>query len=410
MPVGDNPWIVQASQVKPEKRQWIWEGYFPIGELSIIAGLQGIGKSLITIKMASHITTGRPWPDGSKCVEGSVVFLSYEDDVAQTIVPRLIDAHADTERISIVRGVPDPRNPGYLIPFEIKRDTQRLASALEYMKQHIRVPPRMVVFDPIASYVGSIDSNRETQVRSVLGMMQQQIAKPFNVAILCIMHIKKAGGDNETPALERIMGSVAFTGTARTAWAFCQCPEDDDKRYLIPVKHNLIKRSIRGYEVFVATGGKGEGVIRWGKKATKLAEDLLIDRGMRPEAKREKAKEIIQEELKNGYRLASDVKEIVLMADISARTCDNAKADLKVVSVWKNGRWVWYLPGVSKPPVGKVKKRIEVESLVSAVGKLGKKLPVKKPVKSEKQLVNEEVVRCVREFENSELFAPPPED
>jgi len=417
----DEQWVVQLSKVKSEKQQWLWENYFPVGDISIIAGIQGIGKSITTVDFTARVTTGRKWPDGTRCKEGSVVFMSAEDHIANTIRPRMDAAGAAANNVLAILGAPDPKIGG-LMQFDVFGNMDRLTYVLDNMKKITGLPPRMVIIDPVSSYVGNIDANRETQVRKVLFYLRANIAVKYNVAVICVMHVKK--GAEEAPALERIMGSVAFTGSARCVWAFCQCPEDDDKRYLIPVKHNLIKRSTNGYELFVKTARNGHGVITWGNPSDKVAEDLMIDRGMRPEAKKTKAMEIIREHIESGPQQASIIMEAVVAADISVRTCNNAKIALGVISVKVGSNWMWYLPGVGKPfraPSGSsatdsVKKTAkpklsETEKLKNSITRKTKHSIGKPKAKTESQLTKEEldrVTRCVREFERGN-FAPEPE-
>ena len=53
---------VRLSDVEPEQVQWLWQNRVPLGKLTIKAGMQGLGKSFVTLEMASLITTGRCWP------------------------------------------------------------------------------------------------------------------------------------------------------------------------------------------------------------------------------------------------------------------------------------------------------------------------------------------------------------
>lgn len=54
--------ITCAADVQPQPITWLWPGRIAIGKLSIIAGDPGLGKSMVTIAMASHVTHGTPWP------------------------------------------------------------------------------------------------------------------------------------------------------------------------------------------------------------------------------------------------------------------------------------------------------------------------------------------------------------
>jgi putative DNA primase/helicase len=81
----------RASDVQPEKLIWVWPGRIPEGKLVLLGGPPGLGKSQLTAFMAAAISNGGSWPcnEGSTTV-GSVIFMSAEDGIEDTIVPRLM--------------------------------------------------------------------------------------------------------------------------------------------------------------------------------------------------------------------------------------------------------------------------------------------------------------------------------
>ena len=76
--------------------------------IGMIAGHPGLGKSQIAIAMSAVITKVGRWPvDGTPCDPGTVMILSAEDDVADTIRPRLEAAGADLAKVEVLDGVID---------------------------------------------------------------------------------------------------------------------------------------------------------------------------------------------------------------------------------------------------------------------------------------------------------------
>ena len=66
----------------------------------MIAGNPGLGKSQLTTFLAAQVTNGGRWPAGEgRAPKGSVLMLSAEDDVGDTIRPRLEAAGADVDRV-----------------------------------------------------------------------------------------------------------------------------------------------------------------------------------------------------------------------------------------------------------------------------------------------------------------------
>src|SRR6516162_3561393 len=100
-----------AADVKPEPVEWLWPGRVALGKLTLIAGEAGLGKSQLSIAMAAAVTTGDEWPCCERrAPQGNVVILSAEDGAADTVVPRLMSAGADRERVELVSAVHDRKS------------------------------------------------------------------------------------------------------------------------------------------------------------------------------------------------------------------------------------------------------------------------------------------------------------
>jgi putative DNA primase/helicase len=96
----------------------------------------------------------------------------------------------------------------------------------------------MVVVDPVSSYLGKTDSHKNNEVRGVLEPMSE-MAERTRVAILSVTHFSKGGSNNTTKALHRFIGSIAFTGAPRTAFAVIDDAEQDGRRLFLHAKNNL---------------------------------------------------------------------------------------------------------------------------------------------------------------------------
>lgn len=79
----------------------------PLGKLTLLAGDPGIGKSLVSIDIAARVSRGGSWPDSTLILQplGTVIMFNSEDDLEDTIAPRLDAANADTTQIRSVEGV-----------------------------------------------------------------------------------------------------------------------------------------------------------------------------------------------------------------------------------------------------------------------------------------------------------------
>lgn len=100
---------VRVVDVEPESVRWLWSSRVPRGKLTVLDGDPGLGKSTIMLDIGARVSTGSPMPDGDRSLDGAagVVLLTAEDGIADTIRPRLEAAHADLDRVSVLRSVHD---------------------------------------------------------------------------------------------------------------------------------------------------------------------------------------------------------------------------------------------------------------------------------------------------------------
>lgn len=53
-----SPGYILASEIDPEPMEWLWNPYIPAGEVTMLIGDGGLGKSLLMMDIASRITRG----------------------------------------------------------------------------------------------------------------------------------------------------------------------------------------------------------------------------------------------------------------------------------------------------------------------------------------------------------------
>jgi putative DNA primase/helicase len=274
-PVGGERALIvrRASDITLEPVQWVWPGRVAVGKLTLIAGDPGLGKSQIAIYVAATMTSGGRWPcDEGRCEPGSVIMLSAEDDAADTIVPRLKAAGADTERVHIVPAVLREDGKG--------RRSFNLAEDLDLLEKKISEleDVRLIIIDPISSYMGKGDANKNTDVRQVLEPIGEMAAR-LRVAILCITHLTKGDGK----ALYRSTGSIAFVAAARAAFIVTADPDDETRRFFLQSKNNLAKPapglSFRLEQHLVQDGIIGSAVVWGNEPVERTADEALSSSG-----------------------------------------------------------------------------------------------------------------------------------
>jgi hypothetical protein len=221
-----------AAEIAPEKISWLWRGRLARGKHTCVAGEPGTGKSQLSIAIIATVTTGGEWPcNEGRASVGSAIVLSAEDGAADTIVPRLLAAGADLTRVHLVSAVSNP--DGRRRALNLQHDLTLLESKIAEIGD-----VALVVIDPVSSYLGKTDSHKNSEVRGVLEPLSE-MAERMRVAVLSVTHFSKAGTSNTTKALHRFIGSIAFTGAPRAAFAVIEDVEQDGRRLLLHAKNNL---------------------------------------------------------------------------------------------------------------------------------------------------------------------------
>jgi hypothetical protein len=218
------------ADVRPVPVEWLMPGRIPLGKITLIAGDPGLGKSYMTMDLIARVSTSGEIPcGGGELVRGgSVVLLSAEDDLADTIRPRLDAAGADVSRVHALSTI--RLAGGQFAPFDL--------SYMAHLEHAVRrlSDTRLVIIDPVTSYVGGkVDDNKNVGLRAVLGPLAEMAARR-RVAVLLITHLNKG---SQTKALTRVTGSLAYAALARAAWLLIKDQEDPARRLLLSIKNNL---------------------------------------------------------------------------------------------------------------------------------------------------------------------------
>jgi len=324
--------VTVLADVQAVPIEWIWPGRIARGKLHILAGDPGLGKSFLTLDVASRITSGNAWPDGGTAPIGNVLVFSLEDDAADTIRPRVTAMGGDDNRIYVENR---------------EADTFFLDRHMHDLREFItKTDAVLVVIDPLNAYVGELDTFNDAKVRKVLGPLSK-VASATKAAVLAVMHLNK---NEERGPLYRVGGSIGFIGAARLVFTVSKDPADPTtSRLLTPLKANISKPAATlAYRLVEKQ--PDQPVVEWDGERDTPDEGFLSAtlRSAREDEALERAETFLREILANGPRLSADVEKEARKKRIADRTLDRARDKLKVnatrSSSLAGNPWVMSLP------------------------------------------------------------------
>jgi putative DNA primase/helicase len=315
--------------------------------VTIVAGDPGLGKSLVTLYLAACVSMGNPWPDGAGTAPvGGVVIVTAEDDLGDTVRPRLDALGANVNQVRALQGI-EFREKGKaptLRSFDLENDLPRLREAI------VRTPNcKLVVIDPVSAFLGAkTDSHKDSHVRALLAPLSM-LAAEFGVAVVIVSHLNKAEGRS---AIQRMTGSLAFVAAARAAWLVVRDPGNGKRRLFLPIKNN-IGNDESGLAFFVTSehSENGKPVVEWTRDRVTMTADEALTASRKPSGGAlGKAVEWLKEALAGGPVAQAELEKQATDAGITIGTLKRAKTELLVVSrkdksFGEGSRWLWSLPG-----------------------------------------------------------------
>ena len=215
---------VGLDEIKTSKVDWLYENRIAPGFITLFAGRSGLGKSFVTCDIVARLSRGEPAIYSKiKRPPLRTLFIS-EDSPEYVLGPRLLELKADRK---MVRFMTWDAMAQYTLA-----DVEMLDQAYQECGH-----PGLLVIDPPANFLGSVDEHKNAEVRTVLKTLIAWLDL-HHVAAILITHINKQLGKG-MDAVERIMGSVAWGTTARITCAFTKDPDAPGQFLFGGTKNNL---------------------------------------------------------------------------------------------------------------------------------------------------------------------------
>lgn len=247
VPKEDTPFTAEnLALTKMKHVEWIIEPLFCKGELTLVDGDGGLGKSAILQYLAVRFLNketlppcfsyGRDIPETPR-----ILYFDNENKTDSVLKPRLIAAGLkDLSSYKVISN-----SEGELIDIQDPICFSRICRTIEQEKPHI------VFFDPIQQYIGNANMNDMVEANSFADKFVQ-LAERYKIAVVVVRHRSKsaAGGKAQNSG----GGSTGITARARINALVNNLHRDDDEdpdmRYFAITKlNNARKPPVFGYKV-----------------------------------------------------------------------------------------------------------------------------------------------------------------
>ncbi|MDX6648156.1 MAG: putative primase/helicase [Solirubrobacteraceae bacterium] len=339
-PAGRRIGAVCASTITARAMTFLARPWLPLGEITLIGGEPGLGKSAQIIYYAAKASRGEL--DGDLTGQPvDVLFGGTEENQAATSIPRAIAAGADLNRIHFLEASENGRASAFTIPDDLEQLEEQIAAT----------GAKLVLFDPLSAFLsGKVNSWREHDVRRALAALGQ-VARDHDAAFVGTAHLNKGDADK---LLQRLGGSIGFAAVARSVIAFGRDPTTTEprspRRIIAHAKCNVapeadpLAASIEPATVRLEDGEViGTSVLKINGASTVEADDLLVNRDDYTQVG--EAADFLRAEMEKGPVPVKQLKTRADDAGLSWRTVERAKGKVhaKARKVGTGG-WVWELP------------------------------------------------------------------
>jgi hypothetical protein len=226
--------LIPLETVTSANVDWLWQYRLARGEMALVAGEGGLGKSMFLMACAAAVSIGGPWPAGlGTAPRGTVVIVSAEDNPRTTIRPRLEAMGADIRKVKICKARVTIDQDGVKSVHPMSLQDHSYWKAIFDFYGDVA----LFIVDPIPSYLGrGVNDRQNAEIRAVLEPFIEDVIRPRGICFYANTHLSKAP-DARSP-IQRITGSIAYANIPRNVHLIVRDPDDPDRRFWKQAKCN----------------------------------------------------------------------------------------------------------------------------------------------------------------------------
>jgi putative DNA primase/helicase len=358
--------LIEALCDVPERTQeWVWNDVIPVGQLTLLMGEPGVGKSLFAMDAIARLTRGVCGHcESDRGAVGAAMLFVGEDDVGCTVRTRLNAAGADLSLVSLAGNLisvnPQTRRLSRMLIRE-SCDLEELEAYLQDIKKS-GDPVRLIVIDPVNCFLEDADKKGTEGFRSMIAALGD-LALAWDLAILMVAQADRIGKGSEATLRSTV---PVLTAVARSVWKIVLDDVDPRVRLLLPVKTNLCETP-PGFRFTIE-----QQVIHWDDRPVEGSANDSTEKfdWERFPDEMTRVTEWLRYRLREGAVLTTTLRKEAASLRMSGATMRRALTQLGCLrgkQLGLNGKWFWELPG---PTLTNGKRQVDriLESRVDFLG------------------------------------------
>lgn len=303
------------DEIEEEDATWLIPGWIPEGQITLMAGNGGAGKSTMWVHLAADLSAGRPTilcpEEGQEPMK--IAFCTTEDSVKKKLRRKLREAGADLSMITAMD-----------VGSDVTGELRSFKFGSPLMARFIReIRPALCIFDPVQGFIPpDVNMGSRNAMRDCLAPLIT-LGEEFGTTFIVVCHTNKRTG---AYGRDRIADSADLWDISRSV-LMCGSTGDDGVRYISQEKNNYDSLA---QTVLFSIDDNGRIVFKcrtWKRDREFVAERNEIS----SKPKLEQASEWIIAYLSEH---GGDAKSTIMQADainagFAAKTFRNAKDSLK---------------------------------------------------------------------------------
>lgn len=241
----------------PEKYKYLWYPYLVENELNVMFGAGMSGKGFLCGLIASHIMTGKEFPNGESCTPGDVLLYTAEED-GNKAIEKYIRGGTPKETTDTRLHIIDRT--------KVREYAERNGTEEMYPIEKViaSIPDlKLIIIDPIENFLPSdINPNSRSHVSIFLSKLAA-ICTSKKVTIMYIVHENKKEGKGGGSTNNKASGSGSFIDVPRSALQVVKEWDEEGNaiHYVTPTKFNTSAAGDSYKFIITDTSVEWDGVI-----------------------------------------------------------------------------------------------------------------------------------------------------